>query len=172
MVIKQKLNKNDLFECDLHVFRRNKIMTIIKCIAILFMGSVGTAFSISEQKYILIPFFVLGGLYVIYTEINPKRKIMKKLNKTIGSNEWDITVQIDDDKIYYVFAHENIANVDPLSLKDVFKIYENQKYIMLLFARLGCLVINKEYADNVDLLQQTIKNNIKPGVPYFSNLKK
>ena len=172
MVIKQKLNVEDVIKLNMHIFKQNKKLTYNMALVGIF-SMIAAVFCFIKQNIPLAIFFICVGLFgVLVLPYIYKILIKKNVYKKMKDVNWEINVTIDNDNIYYAFSHEDLNNIDPYTFKEVLCANEYKNHIFIKINTQVVLMINKSFVENLDELHKLLEDKLILDSRYFVNLKK
>ena len=172
MVIKQKLNVEDVLKLNMHIFKQNKkIMYNVTLVGIF--STIAAIFCFIKQNIGLGILFICVGIFgVIALPYIYKKLIKNNVYKKMKDVDWEINVTFDGDNIYYAFSHEDLNNIDPYNFKDILCANEYKTHIFIKINAQVVLMINKKFVEDLEELQKLLEDKLILESRYFKNLKK
>ena len=153
MIINQKLTKEDFYNLNLYLYKKNnkfKRNTLV----IAFVSLIGAILSFVDNKNGAgILFIIVGLIGTILLPILYKGYIKKSVNKSMKEDFWDICVELNNDTIYYSFTTEDKSNIDPYIWGDISNVIEKDKYFFVQIDVRTILLIKKDAVENLEELR-------------------
>lgn len=172
MVIKQKLNVEDVLKLNMHIFKQNKKLTYNMALIGIF-SIIAAVFSFIKQNNGLGIVFICVGCFGLFALPYIYRKLIKNnVYKKMKDVNWEINVTFDGDNIYYAFSHEDLNCIDPYTFSEVMCVNEYKTHIFIKINDQVILMINKMFVEDLNKLHKLLEDKLILDSRYFVNLKK
>ncbi len=164
----QKLTNEDLINLNLHILKQNKKI-VINTAVISAVALVGAVYAFIIDKMVIgIVFLVVMLAALIGIPFAFRALVKSQVTKNMKVRpDWEITVKVDDEGIYYAFKTEDPSKVDKYLWGDMYYAIDKDGYIYIQISQITYLIIKKEAASDQNELENFFKSNLKLNVRYF-----